>query len=637
MITHAGLRRIGRFVAAQPLRALVLVGALAGATTLVATRGAAPPRAEAVARHHLFTWPAGSKLVYTVKWDSASRRTLLGAGEGGGNGDVAGGAIFEGDVSVRSLGADAEGVTSLVYTLEQIRGYSLRLGAQDLISESDRQLAAAALAGQEAIVRVDALGVVHGVSYHHDTPASTRELLSQLTNMMRVTLPAEEKGSTWMAKEPTSNGLAHVRYDDEGHVLHRVRISYEGLASLVGQGEADQRLGSKASIELDPKGFVRLIDDREELRAQHDDVSFTSLWTFKAAVASQSTFDVAAVRTSDLDTGAISEELARERERGRDQRLSEGWDLGTIEVELLLYGNGKKVDPSFVARASAFMRLHPESLANLVSWFEEPRVSDFGKQLTLDVLSATGTEQAQDAMRRALTSKAVTLSSPLRAAMIQRFIFVPHPTPESARFVADVYTRAFASGDNAVGYAAAVTLGAIVEHMEGSPALSEELDKRLCADLAAAPTKDWAIALVRALGNARTNDALPAIAARYTDTNSGVRDEVARSLRRFDDPRASGPLLVLARDASPEVGRAAFLGLREQSLTDEQWETLARAVEAGETSLRADTKLVDLIERRPDSGERGQRMLRAIRERTPKASGNVDLLARIDGALTAGK
>jgi hypothetical protein len=56
-------------------------------------------------------------------------------------------------------------------------------------------------------------------------------------------------------------------------------------------------------------------------------------------------------------------------------------------------------------------------------------------------------------------------------------------------------------------------------------------------------------------------------------------------------------------------------------------------VEAGATAPRADTKLVDLIERRADSGERGQRILRFVRARTDTTSGNVDLLARIDGLM----
>jgi hypothetical protein len=223
-------------------RSLAVILALFGAGMVLVTRlGGAEQKSAATARHRRFAWPSGERYRYAIRWDGTSSRTLGGGDQAGG---VSGGALFDGEVSLRSLGQDDEGTTTLVYGIEDVREYTLHLGDDELISLADRKLAAAALRGQEAFVRVDELGVVRSVAYHRETAASTRELLSQLVKMMRVTFPAEEHGATWTAKEPTPNGMARVRYDDDGDVIRRMRISYEGVVAAGMQGEADQRMSS---------------------------------------------------------------------------------------------------------------------------------------------------------------------------------------------------------------------------------------------------------------------------------------------------------------------------------------------------------------------------------------------------------
>jgi len=618
---------------APAVRIAAALVALGVALFVQTRRSPAPPPPATAARHHVFAWPAGQRLTYAARWEAVSKRTVV---DGAENGDVAGSTLFDGDVSLRSLGRDASGVFTLAFAIEEIRGYSLRVGSEELIGDADRKLAAAALKGQEALVSVNDLGVVQKIAYHHGTPASTRELLSQLVNMMRVTLPAEEKGSTWMAQEPTANGTARVRYDDEGDVLHRTRLSYTGTASLVGDGEADQKMGSKSTIELDPKGFVRLLDDHEELGVRREQTAFVSVWKFRAALGGQGTFDVTAVRKDDLEEGAESEELARERERGRDERLASTWTLGAVEDAILLHGKGKHLEPSFVARAGALVRLHPEACANLVAWFEDPRLNDKARLLVLDVLSSAGSDEAQEAMRQAISTKAVKLAPHVIGMLVQRFVFVMHPNPESARFVADAYDRARAANETRVGYGSAVALGAMIEHLGSSPALASQIDARLRRDLAEKRSGDWSVVLVRALGNARTDEDLPAIAAFADDRHAPVRDEVARALRRFDAPPSIATLLTLTTDPSPQVARSALNGLRELSLTDADWDKLLADVEAGRTPARADSALVDLIERRLDAGTRAARILQVVRARTEDNSGNMDLIARLDALVPAG-
>src|SRR5262249_9750822 len=151
---------------------------------------------------------AGSRTLYAVRWEGTSRRTGLEDGE---HGAIAGSALFEGDLSVRSLGQGQDGVATLVYAIENVRSYALELGEHAMVGDGDRRLAAAALRGQEVRVEVDALGKVGSLAYRRSTDASTRELLKQLVDMMRVTLPLEEGAASWSAQEPTPNGVARVR------------------------------------------------------------------------------------------------------------------------------------------------------------------------------------------------------------------------------------------------------------------------------------------------------------------------------------------------------------------------------------------------------------------------------------------
>jgi hypothetical protein len=395
----------------------------------------------------------------------------------------------------------------------------------------------------------------------------------------------------------------------------------------------DQRLSSLARIELGPGRVVHSIDDHEDLAVDGPQGTFASRWVFSATLATSDTFDVAAARADDLDETSGEKELAFERQRGIDEQLSRDWNLGTIEVELRLDGMGKRIDPKFVAQAAAFVRLHPESCAHLVAWFEDPRLTDLGRQLTLDVLSAAGSDEAQQAMRHALQSTVVNATPALQGALVQRFIFVAHPSPESARFVADLYDRARAAGESDVTFAAAAALGAIVEHMEGSGALTAQLDARLRHDLAERRSPDESVALLRALGNAKSDEDLPAVVTFAADAQPRVREQVARSLRSFDDPSASRALLALAGDPIPAVDRASLGALRVQTLTDDDWASLARTVEAGLTSPYSDTALVDLLERRPDAKARTRPMLSFVLARTPETEGTIDLRERITDLL----
>jgi hypothetical protein len=613
--------------------AVAIAIALLGAAALAIPRLNAHAAKDADAgggRPRRFDWPRGRRDVYAVRWVGTSRRQLPGSHDDAEPKELGGGARFDGDVTVRSLGPEADGAYTLVYGLAHIRDYGASLDGNELVSDGDRQLAIAALTGQEAIVRVDARGVVGSIAYHHDTPPSTRELLRQVVGMMRVTLPDDVRATSWTAQEATPNGVARVRYEDEGDVLRRVRLSYRGIPGLDAAGgeELEQELSSAATIELDERGSLRALEDTETLRARGSAGALFSHWEFRAKRTSSGAFEAKEVKIDDTDEATGAAQLARERQRGRDERLAVGWDTGAVEVQLEVYGKGAHIDPRFVPVAAAYVRLHPEACAHLVAWFDDPRLTDLGRQLVLDVLSAAGSDEAQAAMRDALNTKSAR-DPGLRGALVQRFLFVADPTPESARFVSAVYESSRAAGERGVAFRAAAALGAIVEHMTGSDALAGEIDRRLRTELAERRSPEESVALLLALGNARQEEDLGAIEAFAGDAQPAVREQVARSLRRFDDPIASAALLGLVRDPSPAVTRAALRALREQSLGDDEWESLARAVEETEPTPRGSAALVDLLERRPDCGAaRAARMLHAVLDRTPDTGGNRELRER---------
>jgi len=615
--------------------ACVLVFSGIAALAIAQSRTGSAGSAAHAASSGRFDWPIGRRDVFAVRWQGTSLRDVPG---GDAERQLGGAAVFEGDVSVRSLGKDVEGRFTLAYGIEAIREYGLAMDGKELVSDADRRLATAALVGQEAIVHTDDRGVVAAIAYHQDTAPSTRELLRRLVDMMRVTLPERVGSPSWNAHEPTPNGLATVHYEDGGNELRRVRVTYEGLEGLGAAGETEQELSSTGTIGLDERHAVRSIADEESLRVRSANGVFASRWAFAARRASTDALALRPVKLDDLDEATGASQLARDRQKERDERLSRGWDLGSIEVQLAVYGKGTHVDPKFVSSAAAYVRLHPEACDHLVAWFQDPRVTPLGRQLVMDVLSAAGSPEAQQAMRGALQTPEGRDPS-LRGALVQRFVFVSNPTPESARYVAGLYDAARDVGDTRVAFRAAAALGAIIEHMSGAEELAAELDQKLRDDLAERRSPQETVALVLALGNARQQDDLEAIGAFAADARPEVREQVAQSLRWFDDPMATRALLDLVRDPVPAVDRSAVRALREQSLDDSDWESLAQAMEMGSFPSRFYAALVDLLEQRPDCGpERTARLLRLVLDRTPDTGGTRELrerAARLLSDLTA--
>jgi HEAT repeat protein len=133
-------------------------------------------------------------------------------------------------------------------------------------------------------------------------------------------------------------------------------------------------------------------------------------------------------------------------------------------------------------------------------------------------------------------------------------------------------------------------------------------------------------AMIGAVGNAGLPSVVVALAPFAKDEDPGVREAVARAMRRPQTPEARDVLFGLASDPSPPVERGAVAALGYHKLSRQDLERLARMVAVGETSPAVDPDLVSLLAYCVEEPEPVRRILHVLATR---AQGDPAQAARI--------
>ena len=253
-------------------------------------------------------------------------------------------------------------------------------------------------------------------------------------------------------------------------------------------------------------------------------------------------------------------------------------------------------EPVWMARVVAFLTLHPEHCDDLIALFDSPGLPDDGRLLILDMLSATGTAEAQAALRLALDAGRER-SDQVYAQMIDRLGFLEKPTAETIAYVSGLRAQVAERNDHVRG-AALYTVGAAIGHIAAvDRPVAVAMARGLETELATSTLADERAHLLVALGNADLDETLPTVLRHAGDASPKVRAATAMALHRRVGGDAGAALVGLSGDPDAAVQMTALHILGKGAVDDDDLRRLAAQVVAGSIPPGADATLVKTLGR----------------------------------------
>ena len=575
--------------------------------------------------------------VYALDWTARTSGEVSPAGNGREAQLMQIDTALTGEVLVEPVGRRGD-LALRAFSLRALSRFSVQVMGQE--SVPDLAAAAKELVGPVAVASFDARGQVQGLAYDDAKSPAARQLLRALVQLFQRTGPATAADPTWEATESGAAGSLRVRYQRTGEALVRVPLAYTTLDSAPGALDGRQELAGETRFAVDADG--ELVE-----ASGHEALSYRRPGQEKPSLRSAMTFTLsrgAAAPARKADPVARAAQVFQPlRELPQDPGLAQRRDLRmaalvsaeSISLELEHYAGGAKLDHSFLARAAAYLRVHPEAAQALEQRFERETTPLKARGLILDLLVAAGDRNAQEVLRKALGSEAAAKAPGDHGLFLQRFSFVSAPDPESARFLRSAMT---ASGSSAQAqHGAAVALGSVVQALaqQGHPDLAASYNQDLVSRLGEAKDakdKDQQRALLTALGNAGRPGNVDVILPYADSAEPTVREQAASALRGLDTPEARAALLRLTRDTQSGVSVLALRSLSLQALSGDDWASLRAGVERGQLNAAADSLLVELIRKqRTGGGADADAILRGLLARN--SGGENDLGGVIEGLL----
>ena len=578
---------------------------------------------------------AGQRWAYELDWSAQTSGQMPSGAEQGAMGLKT---HLQGIVWLEVLAPHADGA-QLAVSLAQIERFDFELQGQ--AANPDLAATRAVLEGQRAIVELDERGRVQALSFAQDASPTVRATLRSLVLQLGFVIP-EKLDTPSVNDEPSTLGTVTAYSVASATQIVRTPQQYTALDAAPGPITGMQTLSGRATILLDAQGGLLAVDDVQHLvyvRAGQTEPALDASWTFmlhRTHAITGTPKPVPAQLTGQKLNGLIGDEGLEAR---RDSRMSAEMSMELLSETLERFERGTPPGHEFLVRAGAFLRIHPEALAELVAQFASPTLSGKGRGLLLDVMVEAGDAPAQAAMRAVLGSAPAHESSQIASRLMQRFSFLRQPNAESIDFLAAEAQRARQSGDLAAAQGAVVALGSCVRSLEqrGELGLAEQTNARLRAEVREARNgtslqKRGALA---ALGNAARAENLETIVDLAHDEDPLVRDQVAAALRSVDSPRARSTLLELASEGSTAITLSALSSLNSQTLAPTDWQQLAELVSAGKMPASADGALLRLVlDKRAEAGSSGRQILLMIVSRGGGAEN--DLIQRAEQALAEG-
>jgi len=564
-----------------------------------------------------FQWPAGTEVRYSVEWrtDSAARY---------GEQPFEGGVDIACDLVLRSYGEQGE-VTLLGARLEGLRRHGVSALGQEFLP--DAAAAEKALTGTEAFAEVDARGRLRAMRFPKAAPPLFMQIVQGVLTETQVTLP-EKSQASWTALESGNLARAEQRYDVDAKdpsTLHRAAIRLDAMTAAdkaLLAGTVPSYEGT-ATIILDRAGHVVSVRSESSARAKRGEgegAGFEGSTAFTLARTGEGRFTLPkalpAFDDATYDTRLPGQIVSSLSAADMDRSLSHDVTLANVEGIMASYAHGIRLERTWIARATAFLRLHPEHVTVVADKFAT--TNDDGKELVFDLLSGTGSREAQAAMRALIETKEARADRDTYARILQRFSFVRAPDRGTVDLLARLYQSAVAEKDPFAVHATVFAFGSAIGafYVTGDRSTALAAHARLASDLRAAASPEDRTALLAALGNAGIPEGFADIVAFAGDPSESVRAQVATSLRKHDTAESREVLFRLVGDAEPPVTTRALRSLAQLKLAPADVARVADVVEAGKPSLATDALLVTFATDHKSAHDAAARILRAVAARS---------------------
>ncbi len=570
------------------------------------------------------TWKQGDKYIYALTWRGSQQMRLNAIGAEAQM--VGGGVDIEGEASIVAIEQKA-GAAVLALALDTLPRHVMNVGGTDILpTDSVRSVI-----GPRAFLDVDSRGSIVRIRHAASSPAIFRAVVRGLVAHMHINLPEDAATTTWSADEPGPSGRGPTAWTWERPLsFTRTRASYTELTGFEAHEltGAAQTLRATSRVRLDPAGHLASLDGDEDLSVTRGDVRF---------VASKQSLHLGHLRTEHAEAIALGDGLETEvpglvpQGASKEEELKQvagGWTLTSIEEALVQLARGRKAPPGFLVESAAYLSLHPEECAGLATLFADDRLGVVGRERLLDVLAASGTPQAQAAMRDALSETAARKDPARFANYLQHVGGIERPTEETLAFLRGVH--AAKESDPHARRGAIVALGTATSRVAKEDRARARRDATAIGDaLRTASDPADKRAAIAALGNVAMVEDVPVLVLASRDADPDVRGAAALALRHTGTEEGHRTLLGLLSDPDVSVQRFAIDALTHAKLGPADLRVAADAVLNGRTSRELDSRMVSLCAEHVDAGPPVRAILVHILGRSaadPRLQGRIQTL-----------
>lgn len=486
-------------------------------------------------------WPKG--LVRSYRFTVAGKSQVpMPDSEGAWTGDVQ----AAGELELRGYG-EKDGRTLLGLRLTKLETATMTLlGAPAM---QDQAGVEAALVGPEALVTLLPTGDVHSVASPKDASAIFSSLVQTLMGEVQWPLRAVP---SWTLLEATPRGRCESAFTRAGTELTKQRVRYATLTGF-GLGVGNVRVAAQARLSLNDDGQLLAATTSERLDG--------------ASADGRPAFNELSVTLEPLGTGTfegappeVDEAVALDAVKpphDADEQLLAQRVAGLTEAQLFeglaRYGaSGFIPDVGlFLARASGLLKQRPELCAKLAERASTTAASQKERDFSLEVLAATGSPEAQAAMRTVLSSDVVK-ADPTRRNRFLRLSLLKEPTPATVAFVSSEREAASGQDRNTLSLVLGSTAG---ELARTQPEAAQPFLAQLTGELQAARDVTERRHLLHALGNAGQAEAVDDVLRWTADADPKVRYAAVDALRFTPTPAARAAVTQAVAD--PDVRVAA--------------------------------------------------------------------------------
>ena len=476
-----------------------------------------------------------------------------------------------------------------------------------------------------AVVRLASDGRATSIAWLPHTSEAAQNLIHGLVPEIAVQVRNDEV--TWTREEVNALGVSEARTTTLGwrdaHLhFEKSRLGYRSFHGFGFSGSDHETLARydfsvSSEGHLDTIGGTEKIEPNKAGRTLKQDSSL-KLKLLHRSVTTRKNPDLTKLSPGVLgvpSTSKVTQDRLLRNRVGTMTPASFKKDLTDFAAAGTMPGGNK-----WFWQAEGLLTLYPELALDLIPIFESPTMNTMGRELLMDLLSGAGSAEAQEAMRQIAKGEAILLDYAGEVAMLQRFMFLKEPTPDTLAFLSEYYRTLQAAGRSreearrAVGF----TLGGLAGMMKraGLESDAEALTADIRSELAGAERMSQKQALVAALGNAGLEADVDAIVEVAETGDSGCRFAAAIALRTVPNEKARRTLVELGQDENMQVLRKSIQVMEKLDLTKKELkrldEGLRGRIGSGPESIDYGNLLLNTIQSQSESSTLARDLARAF-------------------------